>query len=188
MYKKGQVEDFFADLIPAVVVVVIALLVISLAGVLHRNKVEATFESDLARLSSSDLNVLMRSPADIDALKAHGYDIEVADAIVLFSDAVKDREKYSWLWEEKVLKGEDTVSCDDELYAFLDDYFSGYYSWNILTPEIRCWRLGSRTTTPYSSVPQEIHDSAMDAVVLIPGNDPSSPVRVSFKGWFEVEE
>lgn len=179
--KKGQIEDFFSDLIPAIIIVVIALVIISVVDAKHDNSVRVAFESDMARMSASDLNTLMRSPSILE-----GYD-NMGEVFVLLSEAVNDREKYEWLWDGKMLKGDDTVFCDDKLFNYLDDYFAGYYSWNILTLDIRCFRLGERTVTPYSTVPEDIATAVMDAELLLPTNNPLKPVRVSFKGWWEYE-
>ncbi len=189
MYKKGQVEDFFADVIPAIVVVVVALIIIAFAGMAHERSVKNSFESDIADMSASDLNTLMRAPADIGALKDNDYDVTMGEAIVLFSEATADRENNRWMWDSGLLRGDagKIQGCGDELFAFFDAFFSDYNTWNIrwlYKDELVmiCYRQAG-TSTAYESP----ETAEFKSKVMLPTSDPSRPVKAEFLGIFEVE-
>lgn len=179
MYKKGQIEDFFSDLIPAIVVVVIALVIVSVVGARHDNSVKVSFESDMARLSASDLNTLMRAPSMLE-----GYD-NMAEVFVLLSEAANDKE--SWVWDNGLLKEDGYVLCDGELYDYLNDYFSAYHDWSLNVGEVRCWK-DKESTPSYlgADISSEIKGTVLSSEILIPTGNPSKPLRASLTGKVEV--
>lgn len=189
MYKQGQAEDFFADLIPAIALTFIALLVIVVAGYMHERSARAAFEADMARLSASDFNTFLRAPAPMPELEKHGYKgMSAAEAIILIDKAAQDREKYGWMWEEGILRGDDTVLCGDNLLSFIDAHFNGYNAWQLWTSNINCWRFAERTLTPYSTIPEEEEVPQHKSEALLPTSEASSPVKVEFRGYVEAEE
>jgi len=62
MHKKGQSEDIFNDLIPAVILIIATIVIITINGANEQKNVSGMSESDLSSLRRIDLITYMRMP------------------------------------------------------------------------------------------------------------------------------
>lgn len=62
MHKKGQSEDIFNDLIPAVILIIATIVIIAINGLYEERNISGISESDLASLRRIDLVTYMRMP------------------------------------------------------------------------------------------------------------------------------
>lgn len=114
--RRGQTEDFFADLIIAVIIVVLAIILLSILNTAH------------------DTNIKERIDGVISGnLKIKSADVKLAseiDFITLLRTEWKTDETIQEAFIRMNTEGK--TQCDSDLQRYLDELFTEYYTerWN----------------------------------------------------------
>ncbi len=110
--KKGQIEDVFADLFPAMLIITIALFIISTGNTISRDKIEMEIEGTNEYPVKVDMLTLLRSK-----IKFENYEGTFAEALneILFNKTKFVGELYTY---------PEARYCTQETRNFIDKFFS----------------------------------------------------------------
>ncbi len=130
--KKGQTEDIFADLLIAIILIVIAVIIIGAKKGEHLTSTNSILSSEKNELKEIDLLTLLRSPAFQHNVEAEGLSkIETFNFAELFSAIASnypnENMEYSWLFDDLIDEG---LTCESELNELIAETL-GYSNWNL---------------------------------------------------------
>lgn len=140
MLKRGQSEDIFNDLIPALILIIVTVVIIAINSYSETSQISSISENDFASLHRLDLITYMRMPASIyDSFAEYLLELDSGNEQARhFTKGVNPYECTSGLEEElryKIsysqwsLRAFDSVSGDLIFSCFSDnDFFTDAYS------------------------------------------------------------
>lgn len=114
--KSGQSEDFLGDLIPAIVIIVLALAIGTTLSISNERRMEASLRSMSVSFEGTDILALLHSPVG-------GYG-NVAHLLAVVADAYESGNAAA-LDEGMVRFGSDYAECDAGFERVVGGFFSG---------------------------------------------------------------
>lgn len=116
MHKKAQTEDIFNDLIPALILIVITVIIISINGSGEAKNAEKAFASDMSSLKNLDIITYLRMPVAVhDSLSEY---------IIALNSGSQDALRFT--------KGIDPYECDAGLASELrSNIGKAYNQWSL---------------------------------------------------------
>ncbi len=113
--KRGQSEDFFGDLIPAIVIIVLALAIGTMLSISSAGRIEGSVKSASVSFDGPDVLALLHSPVE-----SYG---DVAHLLAVVSDAYEtgDAEAVSGM----ARFGSDYAECNEGFETAVGGFFSG---------------------------------------------------------------
>ena len=136
MHKKGQSEDVFNDLIPAIVLIIITVVIIAVYGANEEMDVSSASSSDIASLRRLDLLTYLRMPVQgHDSLSQFLIDLDSGeDSATELTESVDPytcndvlgqelRDKIGTNYQQWSLRAFNPVSGDLIFTCYSDDSF-----------------------------------------------------------------
>ncbi len=117
--KRAQTEDFISDLLPAVVIVVIAVVIGSVLSVGHGSDVKGSINAAAVAFDSTDMFSFLHSPSGVA-----GYG-NFADLLVAISEAYELKDKQFFEGGSIARMGSEYAECSEGFEKSVDGFFNG---------------------------------------------------------------
>lgn len=128
--KGGQAEDFLSDLIPAVMVIVLALGLGTFFSATHSRDLEAEVNVAAVEFNGMDAFAFLRMPVDVE-----GY-ADMAHLLTSVSDAYEGRDMKSFESAKIARMGSEYAECSEVFMREVDRFFGGK-RWVVYISEVQ---------------------------------------------------
>jgi len=117
--KRAQTEDFLGDLVPALVIIAIAMVIGSVMSSAHISTIEARAAVANIKLNSLDIFSLLHSPVDVGGYK------DFSDLLMSLAEAYENRDDEFFKSSSLARMGSEYAECSKVFEDEMDRFFGG---------------------------------------------------------------
>lgn len=128
--KRGQAEDFLSDLIPAVLVIVLALGLGTFFSATHSKDLEGEINVAAVKFNGMDAFAFLRMPVDVK-----GY-ADMAHLLTAVSEAYESRDMKALESAKITRMGSEYAECSEIFMKEADRFFVGK-RWTVSVSEVQ---------------------------------------------------
>ena len=128
--KRAQTEDFLGDLVPALVIIAIAMVIGSVMSSAHISTIEARAAVANIKLNSLDIFSLLHSPVDVGGYK------DFSDLLMSLAEAYENRDDEFFKSSSLARMGSEYAECSKVFEDEMDRFFGGK-RWTVSVFEIQ---------------------------------------------------
>lgn len=126
--KRAQTEDFFADFLPALIIVIIALFVGTALSAGHTSDVERSVDNKSMSFNGMDVLSLMHMPVE-------GYG-NFAHLVASIAEAYENNDAEFFESSDFAVRGSEYAECGEGFESVVGEFF-GEFFWEIKIYEVQ---------------------------------------------------